>query len=503
MTVPRPGPTQPFDAYTPILNNDQAAELRDEIKAAVAVVADDIDYLWSQGYLRGMHLDFRTLERDDARAALAAKTQQYDEHMATVHPTTPPPAAVTFPVAGDLISFTGSTVTRALSGVNVARGTDQLICYKSPTTVTTTNPWGIEVTVGSDGRVAAVNNRQASGSTTGTTVPTGGYVLSGHNVAADFLLAQAQVGDLVTVGTPATTTPPSSGGGTTTPPASSALTEYLWHNGFHLRNSTQQIVEAAIRLRDYPADQQSEVDVVILSMMQSAQAGTGRLTQLPLDGYANAAEAKADVDARHAAGGLVLAGLGGSSDGGITINSDATALQAADGVTAEVVRLGIKGISIDLEPSGGSWTQAGVVKFVQILKTRYPNFVIDVCVGLYGSYTASWTALGRALGSNMDTMSVMLYDFVESSDSRLSGVSVDKVDLLVSGGIPASKVVLLYMMRPTSSYTNATPTPSLVVNALQAVQAKHPTMKKFGWWEDRILGRTRNWDGPRAVQAAF
>ncbi len=511
MTVPRPFPQPPFDAFTPILTNEQAAELRDELKAAVSVVASDIDGLWQQGYLRGIHLDFRSYELAEARGQRDAALAQYADHMASVHPstpppTTPPPTTVTFPVAGDLISFTGSTVTRALSGVNISRGTDMLVCYKDPTTTTTTSQWGVEVAVGSDGRVVAVNNRQASGSTAGTAVPTGGYVLSGHNVSADFLLAQAQVGDLVTVGTPSsgggTTTPPSTGGTTNpTSPAPSTLLELMWCNRWHERDSTQRIITQAPRLRDYPTDQKAEYDIYVLAMMQSAQSGTGRLTPIPLDSYANAAELKADVDVITGAGGVVAVGLGGSNDGGITIDSDATALQAADGVTAEIIRLGANGVNLDLEPSGSRWNQAGVVKFIGILKQRYPNLYVDVCVGLYSPHTSGWIALGKALGANMNSMSVMLYDFIEASDSRLSSVSVDKVNTLVNGGIPASKVILLYMMRPTSTYTNATPTPSLVVNAVAAAKQAHPTLKGFGWWEDRI-SRARSWDGPRAVQAA-
>ena len=54
--------------------------------------------------------------------------------------------------------------------------------------------WGIECLIDAQQTIIALNNRQNSNSTTGTTIPAGGYVLSGNGKAADWLLATATAG---------------------------------------------------------------------------------------------------------------------------------------------------------------------------------------------------------------------------------------------------------------------------------------------------------------------
>lgn len=69
------------------------------------------------------------------------------------------------------------------------RGPNQLVIYTNPPTSTTaTNQYGVEVQVGSDNVVDAVNDRLVSGSTSGTSVPSGGYVISAHDTARQFVL---------------------------------------------------------------------------------------------------------------------------------------------------------------------------------------------------------------------------------------------------------------------------------------------------------------------------
>lgn len=104
------------------------------------------------------------------------------------------------------------------------RGVDQLIVYRAPVTITVTNPWGVEVTVSSDGVVLAVNNRTASQSATGTSVPVGGSVLSGHGAAGDWLLANATVGATVELTSVGDTGGGSTGGGGTTGGGSTSTT---------------------------------------------------------------------------------------------------------------------------------------------------------------------------------------------------------------------------------------------------------------------------------------
>lgn len=102
----------------------------------------------------------------------------------------------------------GSFPPLALDGVNPqnsgwggdlgqpgGRGANQLIVYtNSPVTTTATNQWGFEIAVSSAGLITLVNDRATSGSLTGTAVPSGGYVISGHGAMSDRLRAIATVG---------------------------------------------------------------------------------------------------------------------------------------------------------------------------------------------------------------------------------------------------------------------------------------------------------------------
>lgn len=88
------------------------------------------------------------------------------------------------------------------------RGTNDLVRYTFPVTLTVTNRWGVEVTVTKDGVVTAVNDRETTGSTTGTPVPAGGYVLSGHGTARTWLLQNAGRGARIQLATASASTGP-------------------------------------------------------------------------------------------------------------------------------------------------------------------------------------------------------------------------------------------------------------------------------------------------------
>lgn len=75
------------------------------------------------------------------------------------------------------------TQTRALDGTNTVREVNYLVRYTrySGQTTTPTNQFGVEVVVSlTTNQVLSVNDRLANGSTDGTPIPEGAYVLSGH-----------------------------------------------------------------------------------------------------------------------------------------------------------------------------------------------------------------------------------------------------------------------------------------------------------------------------------
>lgn len=76
------------------------------------------------------------------------------------------------------LTVAAETVTVVASGMNMARGEGQLIIYTSAYGATTnTNEWGSEAVVGRDHKVTEVGGNNS-------TIPEGGFVLSGHDVEA-------------------------------------------------------------------------------------------------------------------------------------------------------------------------------------------------------------------------------------------------------------------------------------------------------------------------------
>lgn len=86
------------------------------------------------------------------------------------------------------------TCTGKISGYNVTRWTNYLVIYNKGKN-TGTNEWGTEVSVNSDG-VATCTPVYGKGK---MTIPTGGYVISGHGVASDWIKKNIKRGSKITI----------------------------------------------------------------------------------------------------------------------------------------------------------------------------------------------------------------------------------------------------------------------------------------------------------------
>ena len=170
------------------------AQLEERAAAAQAAVVD-------------ANQSFAKLQQAIATAArVIALLEQGQPDPVPVDPPTPPP------IPDDANTVRIGTATYPLAGVNPTRvdfpggrGRDELVAYQRPVTHTVTNVFGAECTVMA-GQVIAAVDRQATGQTTGVIVPVGGYVLSGHGKARDWLLANAVRGarvEIVHLDTPA------------------------------------------------------------------------------------------------------------------------------------------------------------------------------------------------------------------------------------------------------------------------------------------------------------
>ena len=88
------------------------------------------------------------------------------------------------------------SVNGLISGFNRGRGKNELIVYTNSGTKTGTNKWGYEVAVDKNG---IAQNAPTYG-TCNLTVPTGGYVLSGHEEAGYWLYKHIKKGTKVSLG---------------------------------------------------------------------------------------------------------------------------------------------------------------------------------------------------------------------------------------------------------------------------------------------------------------
>ncbi|MFE4716650.1 chitinase [Streptomyces sp. NPDC056728] len=124
------------------------------------------------------------------------------------------------------------------------------------------------------------------------------------------------------------------GGGGTVP--KHAVTGY-WQN-FNNGATVQ-------KLRDVP----SQYDIIAVSFADATSTpGQISFTLDPAVGYASAADFKADIAAKQAAGKSVILSIGGEK-GSVSVNSDASATAFADSAYSLMQQYGFDGIDIDLE----------------------------------------------------------------------------------------------------------------------------------------------------------
>ncbi|MFE5022741.1 chitinase [Streptomyces sp. NPDC056656] len=124
------------------------------------------------------------------------------------------------------------------------------------------------------------------------------------------------------------------GGGGTVP--KHAVTGY-WQN-FNNGATVQ-------KLRDVP----SQYDIIAVSFADATSTpGQISFTLDPAVGYASAADFKADIAAKQAAGKSVILSVGGEK-GSVSVNSDASAATFADSAYSLMQQYGFDGVDIDLE----------------------------------------------------------------------------------------------------------------------------------------------------------
>lgn len=82
-----------------------------------------------------------------------------------------------------------------VNGTNTNRPAEWLVLYKSPKTTTGTNNWGVEIACDKNGKVV---NRWGTGSGNHS-IPSGGFILSGHNTSGNWLWNNIKIGDTISI----------------------------------------------------------------------------------------------------------------------------------------------------------------------------------------------------------------------------------------------------------------------------------------------------------------
>lgn len=235
----------------------------------------------------------------------------------------------------------------------------------------------------------------------------------------------------------------------------------------------------------WPVDVLASITHVTLAMCQSAATNTGRITDPP-------SVTRGQVAALVAARVGVTLGIGGSNDGGITVNSSARSSEMVASVLAIRERLGITGITWDIESAPGArWTVAALAEASAALIAQ--GLTVAIWSALYGGRLAAWGALAKELGTGLGWWERGFYDFPEAADSRLAGIVTGDIDRMRPYVARDGQIVASFA--PVGD-TSRTP-PAVAAAAYAAARAARPSV---GWsvWEDRHEAATR-WATTRAL----
>jgi Glycosyl hydrolases family 18 len=381
-----------------------------------------------------------------------------------VTPTpTPPPVTsgnlVTIGKATFPLAATNPTAVSNPTGIGFPgfRGTNQMVEYTPPASATATNQYGVEVTVGGLGTVTAVNDRQVSGSIVGTVIPSVGYVLSGHGLAAAWLSGNATVGAAATISTVAPTptpTPVPTPTPTPTPVTTGGKTLAVYQMMWSGDGSLASIPKPFNEIR--------------LAFAQGSPPA--------LVGWADEGQAQfvKDAAAFRAAGGRILVSVGGS--GGAVNVGDHAGFVA--GITSISTQLGgnLDGVDWDLEavPLGA----ADAVAVSSALKAAHPSsrFSFAPNGSNVDSYLAAAVACQNA--GTLDCFGQQFYDAPVSESAALG-----RINQAIAAGIPANKITVGVMLPEAGDNTANYWTPTQAVQIITALLAAHPDLQGAYFWE--------------------
>lgn len=418
------------------------------------------------------------------------------------------------------------TNTFPLAGTDIPRGSQQLVRYTAAAqTVTPTNQYGVEVVVNSSTNVvSSVNDRLASGDLTGTTIPAGSYVLSGHG-ATDmtwpglWLRTYATVGVTIQLVTTTFVSVPNIVG-LTESAATSALTTAGLTAGTRMTTSSQTVAAGSVSGQSPAAGVSvasgSAVTYAVSTGATVAGGGTTGTAPQPFPAKAVGvyklmwpnspayalgnlppnvnvvylAFAQGDpptivgwspegqsaflaaASAARARGVRIILSVGGA--GGALNPANRT--NFVNGVMAINSVTPLDGLDWDIETT--SFTTADVLAICQSLKAqRGSNFAITMPPS-GGSPATAWRATAVTLQANncLDFTGQQYYDYANVALNDIQG----SISALISAGIPQSKIGIGMMPGRNDS---AHPAVSTYLSWTQTLKSQYPNLAGGYLWE--------------------
>lgn len=460
---------------------------------------------------------------DSANAAQKARGAAARTHTVGLSAPSTVRAASTRPAAqsAPLVVRLGSG-SYALSGTNIPRQADALVRYTRTTSQVRSpaNQWGFELTV-SGGRVTSVNDRQSTGAP-GTVIPQGGYVLSGHGAARVWLLANAQVGQVVQIapGTPTpspTTSPSPSAAPSATPaPVSSPTSSAAPAPSAPVGNLPAKVVggylttwEArnGVTLRSVVDNTSYNLIYVAFALGVDASSGTLQLDLPP--GAASADDFRSQVAYANSKGKKVIVSVGGYYDlphqtSGYNLSTAAKVDQFMASMRNLHDVWGFNGMDWDLE-HGDRPDTAGIVSASQQMRAAFgPSWIICFAPGVN---VATWVGSGGVLdqlGPNgWDAVGEQIYD-QGISESDYQSLIVSRMTALANK-YGADKVVLGNKYKDDSGTSLADPSNNFVdiattKAALSSLRSAGLNIRgAFTWTIQSDSDVSFPWQGPSGV----
>lgn len=340
------------------------------------------------------------------------------------------------------------------------RGVDQLIVYTSAYgAATDTNQWGIECPTDSDKVVNSQNDRQASQSLTGTTIPASGFVLSGHGAARDWLLANATVGatfELIYVAPGGGGTGGGEGGG--------------GGGGGTIGSYPSKMISIYKMIFSNTGPNLNTLDPPVGEVRLSFANGS----PLGLVGYGSegATSLRAAVASQRALGVRIVVSIGGA---GYTVSLSNTSAFVSQFQAIVTDLGGCDGLDWDIESS--AFNRANVVTISKALKSIYGS-AFAITMAPNGSNVGAYLPAAVELHQNnaLDNYGQQFYDAPVSLSAAKGRIAE-----AINAGIPASKISVGMMIANDSSHwTNAQ-----CASYMADIKASYGVTKAYLWEAQR------------------